>query len=148
MRVIQALTLGAALLATTAAASFAGDADVVKYRQKNMEIMSAHMNSIAAIVKGDVTNKDQLEAHAKGLSAAAVMAPGAFKTQAQTSESTAKPDVWADWAKVEAGFESLRTKADALAVAAAAGDQAAIGAAVGDIGKSCKSCHDNFRVKK
>lgn len=148
MRVFQALALGAALLSTTAGAAFAADADVVKYRQNNMEIIGGHMGSIAAIVKGEVSNMDQLEAHAKGLSAAAALSEGAFKTKAQSKDSTSKDDLWNDWAKVAEGFKALQTKADALAVAAAGGDKGAIGAALGDVGKSCKGCHDAYRVKK
>ena len=35
-----------------------------------------------------------------------------------------------------------------LAAAARSGDQNAVKAAFGEVGKACKSCHDDFRVKR
>ncbi len=63
-------------------------------------------------------------------------------------DNAAKPEIWSDFdgflAK-EAAFKS----AGATLVAAAQGtDAKAFGAAMGQLGGSCKSCHDSYRVPK
>jgi cytochrome c556 len=43
--------------------------------------------------------------------------------------------------------KSLNDEADKLAAAAATGDVDAIKDQFGKVGKACKSCHDNFRIR-
>jgi Cytochrome c556 len=127
-----------------AGSAFAADKDVVKYRENNMEIIGGHMGSIVAIVKGEVPYTDDLLFHAEGLAAAAPMIVPAFKTEAMTDKSEALPDIWKDWNKFEQAALKLEETSGALAAAAKTGNMAAVGAALGDVGKSCKGCHDNF----
>jgi cytochrome c556 len=41
----------------------------------------------------------------------------------------------------------MRTAVGALGAAAKGGNEGAIKAAIGDVGKACGNCHDNFREK-
>ncbi|MGD9661280.1 MAG: cytochrome c [Porticoccaceae bacterium] len=139
-------------MASVAVASFAlvagmanaGDKESVEYRQNQMSVLGGHMGSLVAIVKGEVPFAGDLAYHANGLAAAAPHVIPVFKTEAMTDKSEALPDIWKDWPTFEKAALNLEKTAKALAAAAADGDQAAIGAALGDVGKSCKGCHDDF----
>lgn len=143
MRIVKTVALTAALIGA-ATVVHASEADV-KYRQANMEVIGGHMHSIVPILKGEVAHKDQLAAHARGLAEAAKLAPAAFKVEAMEGKTTAKKDIWANWDKFEGGLNMMGEKATAVAAAADSGDMGAVGAAVQELGKTCKGCHDDFR---
>jgi cytochrome c556 len=67
--------------------------------------------------------------------------PEAGKTQALA-------DIWAKPAEFKAAMKMFSEAAPKLHAAANAGDAAAIKTAFGDVGKSCKNCHDQFRAKE
>lgn len=146
MRIVKTAVLTAALVGA-ATAAFASEADV-KFRKANMEIVGGHMQSIVPILKGEVAHKDQLAYHARGIAEAAKASVAAFKVEAMDGETTAKQDIWSNWEKFEGGLTMMGEKASVLATAAEGDDMAAIGAAVQELGKTCKGCHDNFREKK
>jgi cytochrome c556 len=66
--------------------------------------------------------------------------PDAGKTQARA-------EIWAKPADFKTAMKLFSDAAPKLQAAAASGDAAAIKTAFGDVGKTCKNCHDNFRSK-
>jgi cytochrome c556 len=67
-----------------------------------------------------------------------------FPPGSTNPKSRAKPDIWQNWAKFEAGTKDLQAAATALAAAAKGGGDVRGGAqAMFDV---CKSCHDQFRI--
>ncbi|SIS74200.1 c-type cytochrome [Insolitispirillum peregrinum] len=144
MRTLKIAFVAAAALLSATSLAQANDA-AVKYRQANMEIIGGHMHSIVPILKGEVTNKDELLVHAQGLAAVAALTPAAFKEKATGGKSEAKDAIWSKWAEFETDAKAMKTEADKLAQVVASGDTAAIGAQVGALGKTCKGCHDDFK---
>lgn len=67
--------------------------------------------------------------------------PEAGKTQAL-------PEIWSKPDQFKSAMQLFSDAAPKLHTAANAGDVAAIKTAFGDVGKSCKNCHDNFRAKE
>jgi len=68
-------------------------------------------------------------------------------TGPEVGKTHAKPAIWEkpdDFAQKAREFQAAVTAFDA---AAKGGDVAAIKAAFGDVGKSCKACHDPYRAK-
>jgi cytochrome c556 len=53
--------------------------------------------------------------------------------------------VWSEPEKFKAAFDKLAAATKALP--AAAGDVATLKVALGDVGKTCKGCHDDYRMK-
>ncbi len=133
-------------LTLTASAGVAGadDEALVKYRKNTMEIIGGHMGAMVAIVKGEVPYSDDLAFHAQGLAAVAPRALVTFETQAMNDDSHALDKIWADWGKFEQAMENLEQTSATLATAVADGNRGAIGAALGEVGESCKGCHDDF----
>ncbi len=69
-------------------------------------------------------------------------------TEGQTSNKfLAGPKVWTDRAGFEAEIAKFEAALDA-AIAANPQDQAALGAAFGAVGGSCKSCHEGYRIQQ
>jgi len=60
------------------------------------------------------------------------------------AKSRAKPEIWQDWAKFEAGVKQLEANAGALAAAAKSGGS--VPASAQKLFDTCKGCHDQFRV--
>lgn len=137
--------LAAAGLALICASAWASDSDLVKYRQRNMEILGGHMGSIGDIMKGKVPYTSDLATHADGLAATAKLVKEAFKQEATDKDSEAKPEIWKDWASFEKKADDLETASNQLSLAVKSGDQGAIGAAVAGVGKSCKGCHEDYK---
>ena len=59
----------------------------------------------------------------------------------------ALPEIYKDQAKFRAESERFMAAVDKLVVAARGNNEAGSKAAIGEIGKACASCHDNFRAK-
>ncbi|WP_313306773.1 c-type cytochrome [Stutzerimonas balearica] len=114
------LGAAAALLASTAVQAQMKPEEMVETRQAGYQFMSWNMGKIKAQV---IDGKEPFD-QAKVAAAADVIA-----------------------AIANSGMGSLfNTAANQLASVAKSGDQAAIKKAFGDVGASCKSCHDKFRA--
>lgn len=140
--IAASIALSASL--TTAGFALAADKDTVDYRKKHMEIIGGHMGSIVAIVKGKVPHADQLRFHADGLAAAAPYVATNFKTEAMSDKTEAKESIWKNWEDFQKRATRLEETSAAFAKAAASGQMSQVGPALGDLGKSCKGCHDEY----
>ncbi len=143
MRKLSILLVSGALLSplwmSSASAQFAKPEDAIKYRQSAFVVMASQFGRMQSTVKGQVP-----------YDAAATLSTlpwGAFGPGTQ-GKSNAKPEVWSD----AAGFKAAQTKFEGavvkLSAAADSGDLDKLRAAFGDVGASCKACHDAYRVKK
>jgi len=61
-------------------------------------------------------------------------------------ETDAKDELWENLADVNQRFDQLSQDADKL-VAVSGGSLDEARAAFGDVGKSCKGCHDKYRAE-
>jgi cytochrome c556 len=68
-------------------------------------------------------------------------------TGPEAGKTLALADIWAKPEEFKAAMKLFSEAAPKLHAAANAGDVAAIKAAFGVVGKSCKNCHDQFRAK-
>lgn len=123
-------------------------ANVIKFRQKLMSSIGAHIGSIAAVVKGEVSYSAHVPAHARALHAMSQLVPDVWPEGTHEGDTRALPAIWEDKAKFDAAIKAFQTASGELAAAADSGDMAAIGAKLGDLGKSCGGCHKPFRKKK
>lgn len=56
--------------------------------------------------------------------------------------------VWTDSAKFKQSADAAQKAIADLAAAAKTGDEAKFKTAFGEVGKACKACHDDFRLKE
>ncbi|ARE41476.1 Cytochrome c-556 [Rhodovulum sp. P5] len=134
------------LVAAAATLSYAADATepTVKARQELMEKIGMNTKLISQMAKGEKPfDASAAQQAVATIAEKAGETPAAFKTQADDPESTAKANIWED-------FDDFTAKSEALHKAAMAADVSsldALRAALPEIGKTCKSCHDDYRTK-
>ena len=75
----------------------------------------------------------------------ALYGPGTEKSVGN-QKTRVKPEFFEQKEEVAKVAIAFNQAANALARVAAEGDKAAIAKAFGDVGKSCKGCHDQFRM--
>lgn len=151
MKTFSMLTLGAVMGAVMIAAPLAAasaDEAAIKYRKASMRILGGHMGSMAAIAKKQVPHAAHFSVHAKGLAETAALMGDLFPEGSGDGETEALPAIWSDPEGFKKAVDMMRDSSAKLAEATASGDQDAVMAAFGAVGKSCKGCHDNFRKKK
>jgi len=143
--VVAALGAG---IAATAIAQVKPEVQV-KQRQAVMTLQGKYLGPLIGMVKGSVPyNKDVVVRNAAFLDALSQMPWDTFSEATKDEKNTkALPAIWTNAAGFKKDQDQLRAAVGALNTAAKGGNEAAIKAAIGDVGKACGSCHDDFRAK-
>lgn len=147
--VASAATL-AMLASLPVAAQFQKPEDAIKYRQSAFTVMANHLGRVGAMAQG----RAPFDAKAAADNAAIVVTMSklpwvAFGEGTDKGLPTrAKPEVWKDSAKVKDLAGKMMAEAEKFEAAAKGGNLDAIKAAVGELGKACKACHDDYRAEK
>lgn len=124
----------------------AAEIDHVKARQDAFKQVGDAMKTIGDVVKGDVAyDAEQFKAVVAQMQDAGAEAFQHFGEG--TQGGNAKPEIWANMADFEAGRDKMVAAVTALSEAAQTGDLNAIKPKMGDLGGSCKACHDAFKEK-
>lgn len=143
------------LLAGTASLAVAqvSPEDQIKFRKAGYNYMSWNMGKIKAqVIEGSVAyDQAQVAAAANTIAAIANSGMGALYGQGTeqsvgNQKTRVKPEFFTqkdEVAKVAIAFNQAANK---LAKVAAEGDKGEIAKAFGEVGKSCKGCHDQFRM--
>jgi len=137
MRIV--ILVGALVLSAGALADGKTEA---KYRSHVMGAIGQTMQALGTIARGGV-HAENMKAHAAIMVQLAGLAPYVFPKGSGGGESEAKPAVWDDapgFAKAMDRFVEAAAEFDRSAKAG--GD---VGSAMGDLGRSCKGCHDDYR---
>ena len=145
----------AAAIAIGGAASVSlaqSQADVIKQRQAAMKDNGKEGKIIAEYAKSGKGSAKAVQAAAEKIVATAGKLTDLFP--AGTSEddavgkagkTRAKAAIWTDMAKFKADDEALKKAAEAVAKAAAAGDQKMVADASKELNAACGNCHKAFR---
>jgi len=143
----------AVLLASTAVQAQMKPEEMVETRQAGYQFMSWNMGKIKAQVVDGKEPYDQAKvaAAANAIAAIANSGMGSLYSPDTTTEQLGKatrlkPEFFQNLDEAGQIGRNFTAAANQLAKVAAEGDQAAIKKAFGDVGGSCKSCHDKFRA--
>lgn len=140
------LALVLALTAATAALAHSGVEDpLVLERMELMKTIKDDTAVLGGMVKGDVAFdaaraaeiRDKLSAHAEAI-------PAHFETKAMDPKSEAVPVIWEQWVDFEAESEIMRSAAADLDTSSLDG----LRVSFGPLAKSCRSCHESYRIEK
>jgi len=148
--------LFAAGLALTLSAGAAGTAFaqakpevLVKQRQAAMTLQGKYFGPLGGMLKGAVPYDANVVArNAAFLEALSKMPWDGFAESTKGEKSRVLPVAWTDAAKFKQAQDQFQSAVTALVAASKSGDEAKVKAAIGDVGKNCGSCHDNFREKQ
>jgi len=145
--VLNALLAGSVLaFAAPALGQFAKPEDALKYRQSVMFLQSQHAGRINAQLKAEKPNFQVILDNVAVLDMANKLFFDAFPSNSEMLANTrAKSEIWTSPAKFKELADKLNADVARLNAAARTGDLAATRAAFGELGKTCKSCHDEFR---
>ena len=140
-----ALTVG---LSAAAQAQFQKPEDAIKYRQSAFTLMGTHFGRIAAMAQGKLPyDAKAVEFNANVLATVVSLPYTAFGEGTDLGNTKAKPEIWKEMPKFKEAAETMQNAVAKLNAAAKGGNMDQVKAAVGDVGKSCKACHDNYREK-
>jgi cytochrome c556 len=131
--------------------------DAIRARQAIMRVTAINFGPVANMAQDKTPyNKDVFVANAVrmesvwAMNAAQFFIAGSDKPVAGAkiaSFTDAKPEIWSQPDKFKSAANHLGEEIGKLAQAARSGDEKAMKAAAGDVGKACKACHDDFRMK-
>ncbi|MBR5940903.1 MAG: cytochrome c [Neisseriaceae bacterium] len=129
-----------------AEAAPAAEIDHVKARQDAFKKVGENMETIGKVVGGKVAyDAEQFKALVAEMQAAGGEAFQHFGEG--TQGGNAKPELWANMDKFEAGRDKMAAAVTALNEAAQTGKLNAIKPKVGDLSNTCKECHQAFKAK-
>jgi len=133
------------LIGATAVVSAENQAD---NREAAMKKNGGAMGALAAIAKGEKDyDAEVVKTSLTAIKEAITVFPTYFPDGSEKDSEEASPKIWENKADFEAQAAKLAADADAL-LAQLPADKAAVGAAMGTLGKSCGSCHELYRIKK
>ena len=147
-RKIPTATAGllACAIALPAAAQFAKPEDAIKYRKAAFTVMARHFGIVAGMAAGKIPFDAKVAADNAEIATMVSKLPYAgFVEGSDKGDTKAEPKIWAEMDKFRAAAGKMQEEKAKLNVAAKGGNLDAIKAAVGDTGKACKACHDNYR---
>ncbi len=147
-RSLSSILIAAAALTTAlpAAAQFAKPEDAIKYRKGAFTVMAAHFGRVAGMAQGKIPFDAKVAAQNAEIATVMSTLPfAAFGPGTDKGETRAKPEIWAEMDKFNAGAKKMQDEMAKLNVAAKSGNLDAIKAAAGEVGKTCKGCHDDYR---
>ena len=148
-RFLMVAVLGLAT-ALPAAAQFQKPEDAIKYRQSAFTLLAAHFGRVAGMAQGKIPFDAKAAADNAALATtlAALPVAGFGAGTDKGRPQRALPEVWSKPAEFKAAYDDMVGAMAKLDTAAKTGSLDNIKGAVGDVGKTCKNCHDNFRAEK
>jgi len=143
---LAALTVAGIVTALPAAAQFAKPEDAIKYRKAAMTLQGATFGRVAAMANGRVPFDAKVAA--ENIEFVAMLNKlqfSAFVEGSDKGDTRVKPEIWTQKDKWNAAVAKSQEDVAKLVAAGKTGNLDQIKAAVGSVGQSCKSCHDDFR---
>jgi cytochrome c556 len=144
--VVVALALGVAAGAVFAQAK---PETLVKQRQSVMTLQGKYFGPMAGMAQGKLPyNADIVRRNAAFLDNLSRMAWDGFDPSTKDVKSAALPAVYEQPDKFKEGQARLENEANKLYEVSRSGDEAAVKAQIGAVGKACGGCHESFRQKQ
>lgn len=146
---------GTALLATMTGSALAAEAvsekhaeAAVEYRQSLFQLVKSNMGPLGGMAKGAIPyNEEVMMTNAVRLEQLADMMVDylSVDTRKFDVDTGAKDAIWENFPNVEEKVSALKTAAANLQSVVEAGDESEYRSAIGNVGASCKSCHDDYK---
>jgi len=134
-------------IATTALAQVRPET-LVKQRQSALTLQNKYFGPLAGMASGKVTYDAAIVTRNVGfLDALSKMPWDGFDARTSGEKSRALPEVFKEPAAFKEATDKFQAEVGKLVAASKGGNEAAIKTAIGDVGKACDGCHDNFRSK-
>lgn len=143
-----AVATGLLAVAAPASAQFSKPEDAIRYRQSAFVLMGNQMGRINGQLKSASPNVQVIQSSAALIEIVSKLPYEAFIPGSEsggTPATRAKPEVFKEGDKIKKLAEKMQAEVVKLNTVAKGGDVGAIRAQFGEVGKSCKACHDDYR---
>ena len=148
-RTIVAATAAISALVMVEATAQVKPEILVKQRQAAMTLQGKYFGPLAAMAQGKAPyNASVVQRNAGFLANLSRMPWDGFDANTQGVKSAALPAVFSDSAKFKEAAERLENETSKLYDVSRSGDEGAVKAQIGAVGKSCGGCHETFRQKQ
>ncbi len=155
---MRSLIISTILVSTIATAVLAEGNPAIVARQDAMSDIGKSMKVLSPMAKGEAEfDHDAAQTALSTIHTSALKLPDLFPEDSMTGtghmedgvaqETEALPAIWENRDKFDALVQKFISDTEA-AVASDPQDAAALGAAMGMFAEDCKTCHEEFRVKK
>ncbi len=122
---------------------------LVKQRQAVMTLQGKYFGPMAAMAQGKIPyNAAVVQRNAGFLDNLSRMAWDGFDASTRGEKSRALPAIFDDSAGFKEAAARLESEAAKLVALSRSGDEAAVKAQIGAVGKTCGGCHDDYRQKQ
>ena len=122
---------------------------LVKQRQAAMTLQGKYFGPLGGMAQGKVPYDAKIvQRNADYLVALAQMPWDGFDPSTKGEKSRALPALWEQPGKVKEAIDRFQSEVGKLQQVSKGGDEGAIKAQIGAVGKACAGCHDNFREKQ
>jgi cytochrome c556 len=122
---------------------------LVKQRQSVMTLQGKYFGPMAGMAQGKIPyNADVVKRNSAFLDNLSRMAWDGFDPSTKDVKSAALPAIYEQQAKFKDAAARLENEAHKLWEVAQHGDEAAVKAQIGAVGKACGGCHESFRQKQ
>ncbi|MDH5220377.1 MAG: cytochrome c [Betaproteobacteria bacterium] len=146
---VYALSLSLGAVSTQLAHAQAKPEVLVKQRQAVMTLQGKYFGPLGGMAQGRVPfNVQTVQRNAGFLDNLTRMSWDGFDASTRGVKSRALPGVFDDSAKFKQYASRLENEAAKLVTVSKSGDESAIKAQIGAVGKVCGGCHDDFREKQ
>ncbi|HEX6016696.1 MAG TPA: cytochrome c [Burkholderiaceae bacterium] len=147
---LTVIAAAATLTSLGAAAQFQKPEDAIKYRQSVMTVMGNHLGRVAAMAQGRVPFDAKVAADNAAIVVTMSKLPWVAYGEGTDKgmPTRAKPEIWKEPAKFKDLQSKMMDDAEKFEAAAKTGSLDNVKAALGPLGRACKSCHDDFRNEK
>ena len=124
--------------------------DEIRYRQSVMNVIGRAMGPMGAMAQGKAPfNAATVQKNAALIDTMMALPWNSFGPGTDKGAPTkADPKVWSDAAKFKQTAEANQKAVATLVAESKGGDEGKFKAAFGEVGKTCKGCHDDFRTKE
>lgn len=121
---------------------------LLKQRQAVMTLQGKYYGPLAAMAQGKAPyNAGVVQRNAGFLDNLSRMPWDGFDPSTKGEKSRALPAVFDDKAKFDQAASRLENESSRLVSLSTSGDEAAVKAQIGVVGKACGACHESFRAK-
>lgn len=121
---------------------------LVKQRQAAMTLIGKYFGPMAAMAQGKAPfNASVVQRNAGFVDNLSRMPWDGFDASTRSLDTRALPAVFDDAAKFKEAANRMENEAAKLVAVSKSGDEGAVKAQIGALGKSCGACHNDFRQK-
>ncbi len=122
---------------------------LVKQRQAVMTLQGKYLGPLVAVAQGKAPyNAAAVQRNAGFLDNLSRMPWDTFDPSTRNEKTRALPVIYENNAKFKEYASRLENETSTLVTLSRSGDEAAVKAQIGAVGKVCGSCHDDFRQKQ